>query len=191
MVEIVCCGVVLLLLLEDVAEAPPGSVVPLLRLQRFSIAFLCLLKVLDLHVFVPAQRMSVGEEGIELNSSTEELERSLMLFLERVAVAENAPGLWSLQTPLQGIVGDVAEIHLLPQVPEAGRVVLEALESVSLLLHHCLVHLCRLCVLRQLEMAASNLSTDPGCLKMCLWQFLVHLDGFGAPVVSLQLIGLA
>lgn len=164
---------------------------PLLSLQRLPVAFLGLFEVFDLHVFVAAQRVSVGEEWIQLNGSAEEFERSFVLFLESVAVAEDAPGLRSLKAALQGVVGDVAEIHLLPKMPEARRIIFQALQSVRLLLQHRLVHFRSLCVLRQLEVAAGDLRADPGRLQMGFWQFLVHLDGFGAPVVSLHLIRLA
>lgn len=40
-------------------------------------------------------------------------------------------------------------------------------------------------------MATGNLRADPSCLQMCLRQFLVHLNGFCAAIVGLQLIRLA
>ena len=55
---------ILLLLLGDVTKAPPGVIVALVGLQCFLVAFLGLLKVFIVHIFVSAECMRVAEEDI-------------------------------------------------------------------------------------------------------------------------------
>ena len=54
LVQIVGGIFILLLLLEDVAKAPPRRIVSLVRPQSLLVAFLGLLKVLNLHILVTA-----------------------------------------------------------------------------------------------------------------------------------------
>ena len=111
-----------------------------------------------------------------------------MLFLESVAISQNAPSFWRVEATIHGIFGPVNEISLLLEMPEAGRVILEALKSVGLLLHHGVVpNLCFL-ILGHLKVAFGNLLAHPSCNKLLSAQLLILSNGFFTIEISLKLV---
>lgn len=87
-----------------------------------------------------------------------------MLFLERVAVTNDAPGLRGYHASFKGVVADVAQINLLLLVPKAGGVVLQPFQPVRIILEHLLVHLLALGPLAEFEVALSYLACNPASL---------------------------
>ena len=71
----------------------PGVVVPVVEAYGVSEAGHGLVQVLVAHVLVPAQRVGVREARVQLQRPLEELERRLVLLLQREAVAHHAPAL--------------------------------------------------------------------------------------------------
>lgn len=64
LVEVELRLLVLLLLLEDVAKAPPGVVVALISLECLLVALLGLFKVFIVDIFVSAKGMCIAEIDI-------------------------------------------------------------------------------------------------------------------------------
>lgn len=59
------------------------------------------------------------------------------------------------------MIREVAELHLLLEMPKAGRVVLQAFKAVGLCLDDLAIHLLSLLVLGHLKVAPRNLSQHP------------------------------
>ena len=114
-----------------------------------------------------------------------------MFLLKSIAVAKNAPSLRSIEASLESIIGDVTQVHLFSEVPQASRVVLQALKPVWLLLEHRLIHLGGLGVLGQLEVTLRDLGRHPGSLEVSFRKGFVQFYGFLALVVCLQLVRFA
>lgn len=91
--EVMVGFAVLFLLLGNRAKTPPGIVMRRVNCQRSFVASFCVLVVFISYVFMSAKSVRVGEVLVELDGSVEELKRSLVLFLQAVAVADYAPGL--------------------------------------------------------------------------------------------------
>ena len=132
--------------------------------------------------------MGVCVMGIQLDGTTEELQSSLMLFLKGIAVTQDTPCLGGEEAPLHGVIGNVTQVHLLLQMPQASAVVLQTFESVRLNLEHVLKESFCLLVLAHLEVAPCELALDPTCLLLFLGQLLKLLDGLMAFIVAHQLI---
>lgn len=118
--EVVGGGHVVLLLVEDVTEPPPSVVLPVVRVERLLVAFLCLFECFVFDVFVATQGVGVGEATVELNGSVERFQGCLVLLLEGVTVTKNAPGLRSENASFEGVVADEAKVSCLLLVPEAS-----------------------------------------------------------------------
>ena len=84
----------LLLLVSDIAHAPPSIVMRLVYLDGILVASLAILKVLIRNILVATQRMRIRKVGIDLYSSCKEFQRGFMLLLQTVAIAHHAPSLW-------------------------------------------------------------------------------------------------
>lgn len=114
-----------------------------------------------------------------------------MLLLQRIAVTNDAPRLRCEQRLFQSMIREIAEIHLLLQVPQTCRVVFEALQSVRLDLYYFLVHFLRILILCHLKVASSNLCECPARLKLLLRQLIEDLDAFLALIEAKLEVGVA
>lgn len=97
----VMLGVLVVLLLHgDIAQSPPSIVVVFICKQCLRIVLLSLLKIFISNVLVPTESKCISKRLIELNRAAEELNCRLMLSLQTVAVAQDAPRLRSKKTLL-------------------------------------------------------------------------------------------
>ena len=71
---------------------------------------------------------------------------------------------------------------------EAGRVILEALKSEGLLLHHIFEQNLRLLILSYLKVTFRNLLTHPSGQKLLFAQLLILSNGFFKIEFSLELV---
>ena len=188
LLEIHGCIVIVFLLLVNVTESPPCIMVSFVAVDCFLVAFSGLLEVFIVDVLVAAQGVRIREIFVYLNGFTEILKRRLVFFLKCVAISQNAPSFWRVETTIHGIFGPVNEIGLLLEMPEAGRVILEALKSVGLLLHHGVVPNLRLLILSHLEVTFRNLLAHPSSHKLLPAQLLILSNGFFTIEVSLELV---
>lgn len=108
---------------------------------------------------------SCGEGWARLDGAREELERHVVLLLQREAVAHCAAGEGRGPVELDGPLREVAQVHFPLEVPEYGRVDLGPLQPVGLNRLRLLEHPQRLGVLNQLEVRPTNL--DEGVLVGC------------------------
>ena len=181
-----------LLLVRDVAQAPPRVVVRGVGLQRSLVALLAAVVVLVRHELVAAQSVRVREVLVQLDGAPEELDRGLVLSLQTVAVAHHAPCLRSEERLLEGLVAQKDERVLVLEVPETGRVVLEALQAIGLDLAHLLVELDCVVVARLLVDALGHLREHPARLSLLVRQLsAVERLGLATVELALQLVGSA
>mmetsp|Transcript_63428 Transcript_63428/g.163214 ORF Transcript_63428/g.163214 Transcript_63428/m.163214 type:complete len:511 (-) Transcript_63428:579-2111(-) len=154
--EVVARVLVLLLAMVDVPQPPPGVVVPRVQRQCLLIHRDGLVELLVGDKLVAAEGVGICEGGVHLDCPPEELDRRVVLFLETEAVPHHAPDLRLQAVPLETLLRQVAELDVLPQVPQRRRVQLQALHSPRLRLTHLLEVLLRLLVLRCLEVAQAH-----------------------------------
>ena len=189
--EVLSSLVVLLLLVADVAEAPPGRVALEVEVESLFERAFSLREVLVVDVFVPAERVGVRVLRVELDGASEELECLLVLLLEGEAVAHCDPGFWGIYALLQGLVGQVAQVHVFLQVPQAAGVVLHSLEPVRLHLVRLLVVLCGFAVFNHLHVGSADGCQHPPCVEVVLRQLLELVDGLQAVVHAEVVVALA
>jgi len=90
-------------------------------------------------ILVAAKRMRVREVLVKLDRAIKELECRFVFFLKTVAVAHDTPSFRDKERFFKGKVTQVSKLVLLLEMPETGRVVLEALKTIRLDAHHLLV----------------------------------------------------
>lgn len=161
--------VVLLLLVADVSEAPPSTVMPDVVVESLLEGTFGFGEVLVIDVFVTAEGVGIRILGVELNGSGEELQRLLMLFLKGEAISNCDPGFRRIDGLLERLMGKEAEIDLLLEMPQTTRVVLDSLNSVGLDLVSLLIVLRCLVVLHDFHVSSSDGGEHPACVEVILW----------------------
>ena len=113
-----------------------------------------------------------------------------MLLLQGVAISYHTPGFWGKERFLQRVVRKVAEIHLLLEVPQARRVILEALKPVRLYLNYFLIHFIGILVLGHLKVASGDLCESPPSLVLLLSKLIQNFERLLALVQAKLEIGM-
>mmetsp|Transcript_164 Transcript_164/g.354 ORF Transcript_164/g.354 Transcript_164/m.354 type:complete len:251 (-) Transcript_164:1222-1974(-) len=164
---------------------------PLVHSNRFAVACDSLVKVFVRHILVCAQGVGVRRGWAELDGAGEELEGSLVLLLQRKAVANNHPGLCSQAVELHGFLGQEGQLHLFFEVPQSCRVVLHPIQAVppcfACHLEGCTCSV----VVHLLEVAPSQTHLRPPGRKVSLRQLQHDLHGFCTPEAAALLVGQA
>eukprot|EP00437_Effrenium_voratum_P066449 CAMPEP_0181499658 /NCGR_PEP_ID=MMETSP1110-20121109/54780_1 /TAXON_ID=174948 /ORGANISM="Symbiodinium sp., Strain CCMP421" /LENGTH=124 /DNA_ID=CAMNT_0023627867 /DNA_START=202 /DNA_END=572 /DNA_ORIENTATION=- len=73
----------------------------------------------------------IDEARVQLDGSLEALDGEVVLVFDAVAIAHHAPGLRALAVLLQNLVGQIAQLQALPQMPQGRGVVLQAPEGAT------------------------------------------------------------
>lgn len=74
-------------------------------------------EILVIHILMPTKREGIRVVGIQLNSPIKELYCLLMFFLQRETVANCDPGLRDKERLVERLVGQIAKLNLLFQMP--------------------------------------------------------------------------
>lgn len=110
----------MLLLQVNIPQAPVGREVHFVTLDCAFIASLGLLEVFIAHVLMTTQCVGICTALVKLNGTVEELDRYLVLFLQRERIAYCHPRTGREGVQLDCHIGSLAEYDLLLELPQAG-----------------------------------------------------------------------
>lgn len=105
-----------------------------------------------------------------------------MLFLQGEAVADGDPGLWGVQGALEGGVGQITQLDLLFEMPQAAGIILNSLQTVRLEPICLSIVLLSLSILHNLHKAPANIRLHPSRIQLIRRQLLELVDGLRAVV---------
>ena len=101
-----------------------------------------------------------------------------MLLLKRVTVTYNTPSLRGEQRFLKCMIGQIAEVDLLLQMPQACRVVLKSLKSIWFYLNYLFVNFLSILVFSHLKVASSDLCVCPSGRVLLLSKLVEYFESF-------------
>eukprot|EP00968_Pinguiococcus_pyrenoidosus_P005506 scaffold358_cov256-Pinguiococcus_pyrenoidosus.AAC.17 len=181
----------LLLPVVDRSDPVPAIVVSFICSDGVAITCKRPVKVLVRDILVPAEAVGVGEVLVDLQGPLEEADRRLVLFLQAEAVAHDAPHLRPHAVHPLRLLRQVAELHLLLQMPIRRGEKLQPCYAVRGEALHLLEGLDRAVVLALLEVRLAQLILHPAGLQVPWRQRVQRLHRRVALIVAIVLEGLA
>mmetsp|Transcript_72361 Transcript_72361/g.209527 ORF Transcript_72361/g.209527 Transcript_72361/m.209527 type:complete len:206 (+) Transcript_72361:387-1004(+) len=181
--EVVSSVLVVLLQQVDVAQAPPSLVVAVVDSDGLLVCLNRLVEPITRHILVRQQRARIGSRGAELRRSAEVVYRLPVVALEGERVADDAPRLRALPVPIEGALRQGAQLGGVAQVPQGGRVHVEAQGPAALVLVQArLPSVDRFSVVRHLEVAPGQQIQHERGAALPGRQQRQRADGLGASV---------
>ena len=168
-----------LLLQLDQTDSPPNLVILLIidAQALFEVA-VSSFSILDGDVLKSAVAVSQAVSWVDLDCSFEEFDRCFMLVLERVAVSDYDPGLWSKEVDAQSAMAQMNELDLFLLSPETCGIRVQTFSPERFDLDHLLEDFLSFDHLLHLDVDFSNLGQDPTSFLMVLRQRVECFQSF-------------